>query len=290
MWRPDPARLAAGLHREFGIAFDGRQPTGAGRYPGAEFVLAGPHPSDSFSLALTMEWRSLEVAFVPGPYAATLISQMGQTGAIARSNFSRFTETLILNRAALHFAVNGKGQDPLSPTSWPDEWSRLELRLKKSPATVNTEEADQNDQEVANWLSAFLRLVIFLIPTEIVEEDVIQPDGMPEGALMRVEVNRYERSGINRANCIAIHGCRCKACGFSFENSYGALGGGYIHVHHVTPVSKLGAGYIVDPWTDLVPLCPNCHAMVHRADPPMQVSELQKVIERAAAVARAKSR
>ncbi|QCB98536.1 HNH endonuclease [Arthrobacter sp. PAMC25564] len=105
------------------------------------------------------------------------------------------------------------------------------------------------------------------------------PGTYPEGAVSRVEVNRYERSPEARQACIAYHGSNCAACGFSFEVSYGEVGRDFIHVHHVVPVSQLGGGYQLDPITDLVPLCANCHAMAHQGvSTPRTVAELRRII------------
>ena len=75
-------------------------------------------------------------------------------------------------------------------------------------------------------------------------------------------VNRYERDPEARRACIAHRGSSCSVCGFSFEVAYGEIGKDFIDVHHVVPL-WLGAGYELDPLTDLVPLCANCHAMAH---------------------------
>ncbi len=99
----------------------------------------------------------------------------------------------------------------------------------------------------------------------------------PEGALSRVEVNRYERDPRARKACLEHHGYRCAVCGFSFEDRYGPLGRNYIQVHHTLELSKVPPDYRVDPVTDLVPLCPNCHAMIHRgAGPALTVDELKQ--------------
>lgn len=68
-----------------------------------------------------------------------------------------------------------------------------------------------------------------------------------------------------------IHGDSCKACGFNYGRAFGSLGEGFIHVHHVTPVSEIGPDYNIDPTKDLVPLCPNCHAMAHQSNLPLTV-------------------
>ena len=111
---------------------------------------------------------------------------------------------------------------------------------------------------------------------------VRQPEELPaeerfiQGAVERVAVNRYERNPEARKKAIALHGFDCKGCGFNFEAEYGDLGKDYIVIHHLLPVSTLPTGYEVNPATDLVPLCANCHAMVHRENPPLKPEALRK--------------
>ncbi len=97
-----------------------------------------------------------------------------------------------------------------------------------------------------------------------------------EGAVSQVIVNRYERDPAARKACLTKYGCICVVCDMDFINWYGERGAGFIHVHHVTPISQLGPDYRVDPIADLVPVCPNCHAMLHR-NPPVTVQELQEI-------------
>jgi len=86
-----------------------------------------------------------------------------------------------------------------------------------------------------------------------------------EGLKKQVSVNKYERSSIARAKCIeAHHGFACQICSFNFEQVYGALGKDFIHVHHITPIHTIGKNYKIDYANDLIPVCPNCHAMLHR--------------------------
>ena len=105
------------------------------------------------------------------------------------------------------------------------------------------------------------------------------PGTVPAAAVTRVEVNRYEHSPDARRACIAHHGTSCAACGFSFEIAYGEIGKDFIPVHHLVPVSQLGSSYELDPVTDLVPLCANCHAMAHHGvTTPRTVAELRRVM------------
>ncbi len=85
-----------------------------------------------------------------------------------------------------------------------------------------------------------------------------------EGARRLALHARYERSAKNRAHALEIHGRRCLACGFSFDDAYGEdLAQGFIEVHHNESLAK-GGERQVDPGKDLSPLCANCHRMAHR--------------------------
>lgn len=108
------------------------------------------------------------------------------------------------------------------------------------------------------------------------------PGTYPEGAVTRVPVNRYERDPEARRVCIAHRGTSCAACGFSFELAYGEVGADFIQVHHVVPAPQVGSDYGLDPLTDLVPLCANCHAMAHHGvGSPRTEAELRRMIAQA---------
>lgn len=98
-----------------------------------------------------------------------------------------------------------------------------------------------------------------------------------EGAVSQVIVNRFERDPKARAKSIAHHGPVCLVCRFDFEKAYGPIGAGFIHVHHVVPISEIRATYVVDPVNDLNPVCPNCHAMLHRINPPYSLEALRNL-------------
>jgi 5-methylcytosine-specific restriction protein A len=100
-----------------------------------------------------------------------------------------------------------------------------------------------------------------------------------EGAVREILVNAYERDRAARQACIAHYGLACLVCGLSFEERYGSLGAGFIHVHHVVPLSELGPDYKLDPIDDLRPVCPNCHAMLHRQHPPLSIDALRRAIQ-----------
>ena len=100
-----------------------------------------------------------------------------------------------------------------------------------------------------------------------------------EGARVKVFLNRYERDPILRKKCTDLFGYDCAACGFSFSKKYGRIGIDYCHVHHLKPLSELGGiSAKIDPTKDLIPLCANCHAIVHRVSPALTLTELKALI------------
>lgn len=105
----------------------------------------------------------------------------------------------------------------------------------------------------------------------------------PEGARKTVIVNAYERSAAARAACIAHHGANCSVCGMNFQAMYGSVGKGLIHVHHLKALATVETAYEVDPIADLRPVCPNCHAMIHRREPMHSLEEVKTMLRNAPA-------
>lgn len=103
-----------------------------------------------------------------------------------------------------------------------------------------------------------------------------------EGAVKQVMVNAYERNMEARQECLNEKGYRCVVCEFSFVDVYGSIGKEYIHVHHLKELHTIKEEYEVHPIDDLVPVCPNCHAMLHRRRPAYSVQELKEMITKQA--------
>ena len=106
--------------------------------------------------------------------------------------------------------------------------------------------------------------------------------GFVEGATKMVPVVVYERDPEARRICLKYHGAKCQVCGIDFGEEYGDFATGFIHVHHKTPVARAAKDgeYRVNPKDDLVPVCPNCHAMLHRhPDKPCTVETLKAIRE-----------
>lgn len=109
------------------------------------------------------------------------------------------------------------------------------------------------------------------LPTEDLEE-------LKEGIKRTILVNSYERNPKARQLCVEYWGLSCSVCEINFEKLYGEIGKGFIHVHHLIPVSQIGELYQVDPINDLRPVCPNCHSLLHKKNPPLKIEELKNMI------------
>lgn len=107
----------------------------------------------------------------------------------------------------------------------------------------------------------------------------IPADTYEEGLRQTVVTSRYERSDAARRKCIAYYGTACYICGFDFGVVYGSIAHGFIHVHHIIPISTIKDTYEIDPVKDLRPICPNCHAVAHMTDPPYTVDEIRTFIQ-----------
>ncbi|MPM50774.1 hypothetical protein SDC9_97517 [bioreactor metagenome] len=115
---------------------------------------------------------------------------------------------------------------------------------------------------------------IVVFPDEV-DESVKYAEGKTKSVL----VNSYERNQVARQKCIEYYGTFCQVCKFDFGKTYGDIGEDFIHVHHVVDIATVGNEYSVDPIKDLIPVCPNCHSMLHKKKPAYLVEELKKMIE-----------
>ncbi len=109
-------------------------------------------------------------------------------------------------------------------------------------------------------------------------EESIPPSGFVEGAARSIVVNVYERDPEARRRCVAAHGTNCCVCGFNFGAVYGPVAEGYIHVHHLHPLSQASGAHAVDPVADLRPVCPNCHALLHLGGECRGIEEVRRLL------------
>lgn len=101
-----------------------------------------------------------------------------------------------------------------------------------------------------------------------------------EGSSRGYYGKRYERNARNRMLAIQEHGLNCKVCNFNFESMYGERGKDFIEIHHIKPLNTLKKAMKINPKTELIPLCSNCHRMIHRRkNEVLTIEELSKILE-----------
>lgn len=256
--------LAAGTQEVDGGVFLAIRPTDLARPNG-------------FAIIVSRTPKIVEASVRLDGFARGLLRQMSEADDVQRATLFTLMKIAEDHGDRVNVVVNEtrvNGDVPL-PSG---EWNRIEVDCDRRLPGWKISDVELNEFAL-EVVSVCLGLVLSLLPVEEVTDTVagFEP-GLPEGAKIRVEVNRYERSPTNRAACIAHYGCTCRVCGFDFAKQYGMLGTDYIEVHHRVPVSAMGGSYRVDPIKDLVPVCANCHAMLHRAQPPLTVEALSEII------------
>jgi hypothetical protein len=190
----------------------------------------------------------------------------------------------------LRFLSPQSGEKPLAFVSD----SRLDNQATRGVRELTRESAKLLDRiiEFTDRLPKSAQLVSV---TEEMLNLGVQPseDGTPatgdtylgfEGVSRRVEMDRYERDRRAREECIRHYKAICFICGFDFGKTYGPLMSELIHVHHLTPLSEIGGGHSIDPVRDLRPICPNCHAVIHRRTPPYSLEEVRDLLAAATKV------
>jgi 5-methylcytosine-specific restriction protein A len=269
------AELRGKLESRFGLALVAEVVS----IDGGTFPVIRPADLESgvgFGIVIARTHRQVEASFRADNFAGPLLRKMKDAEEQAKHTFSLIRKEIAASGAKVYVAVNGiECQGELLDGG--DEWRRLELDVTQRLPS-GTAAADAVAATTLEVASACLSMAVCLLPVEPISDEMAQP-GLPEGARVRIQVNRYERSPANRAACLAHYGASCTACGFDFRVFYGSLGEGYAEVHHKVPVSQLGPDYRIDPTKDLVPLCANCHAMVHRRSPPLEIEQLRALIE-----------
>ncbi len=106
-------------------------------------------------------------------------------------------------------------------------------------------------------------------------EEISDAETFYEGARKQISVNAYERNPGARKKCLDYHGYKCVVCDQRMSDIYGPAAEKVIHVHHLKPLNEIQETYQIDPIADLRPVCPNCHAVIHRRKPPYTIEEVR---------------
>ena len=232
---------------------------------------------DTFHLKLSRSWKSTKVEFVPGAFASQVVTFLCKEILTHRVEIENLLQAP--GKSISDYGLDIDGKDFKTIQNLDENPHTLNFYLETMTPESSIEHLLLNEKE-AILIELAVSIFATLLPRP--SNSYSNPEevtGFPEGAVTQVLVNKYERDPRNRAAAISAHGYACLACGFDFKKSYGELGANFIIVHHIVPVSQLGPDYLIDPARDLVSLCANCHAMIHREDPPLSLSQLKQIIE-----------
>ena len=275
----EPRHLGQVIAGKTGLAFEADGGTDA---DGQTWYLLRPRDLlryHGFGIRTTLNWRRLYIVFEAGNFAGELLTSMGNADDDGRSVFRAILHDCQQRGAEIELSINGSPHSIEGDEAWSEDWHRFSLSLNKGQLDLGTDNGESDPNIVSDWTGRFAAAITAILPL-VEAEDHAEGEvrGLPEGAVTTVRTNRYERDRRNRAAAISIHGSACRACGVDMGKRYGNIATGFIEVHHLTPLSKIGSGYTIDPLHDLVPLCPNCHAIAHRRVPPFSVEEISAML------------
>lgn len=138
----------------------------------------------------------------------------------------------------------------------PEEIAKIDKKIKRLSNSKQRLDISNQD-EILYLINSKEQMSI---PEEIIEDKL---NKFTEGSKKKILVNSYERNSKARAECIRLYGTKCIICGFDFGKIYGEIFDGKVHIHHKVPLNEIDNEYEVNPETDLVPVCPNCHLVLH---------------------------
>ena len=204
----------------------------------------------------------------PDDYGRIFLDNINRSNNEKREMFIKYWEQI--GSDSITLKINDNNIYPQDFIQDKTTWQSFYLRFSKAPFyDVDTE---HKQDKVVKYVTLICGMIL-----SILEYSIEGIEGYEEGKKDSIVSVRYERNPINRELCLKAHGYKCQVCGFDFEKEYGMIGKNFIEVHHIIPVSTMGESYKIDPINDLVPLCSNCHSMIHRRKPPFSVEELKDI-------------
>ena len=224
-----------------------------------------------FAIVAQATPRGVLATLMPDRFAGNIVRLIGESAqadpqlwvqAVAHGSAGGIRTSIFVNE---HLVA----ADHLPDTTW----QNLEIECH-SPISRYADN-DEQVEIVSGVVGHCLALSLLGLDTENFQDPA---ESAPEGAKTTATVNRYERSPRNRRACINHYGWSCWVCDLDFSEIYGPLGDGYIQVHHMVPVAEMEPGYRPDPVKEMVPLCSNCHSMIHRGESLLSPVELRELL------------
>ena len=280
------------LAEYFGNAFDIPFSVSKGAEKGDMFFYVTPisdfEPDTLFVMKVAFVNHVRIIITIEGQrYSKWFINSLGKASDLKKQYFSEYYQQLNNRNAQFKMLINNTIVDCSDPSSWETNWSSFSIRITKSPI-VETTDSFSKLEFVEEWGTLALGMILSLADiVEVYSADTVEENSedwdyssFEEGKKTYGITTRYEHNPHNRQLCLAANGFRCKVCGIDFSEKYGPYGKGFIHVHHIIPVSTYGGPVKLNPTKDLIPICPNCHYMLHRHKKTLLPDELKQMLKK----------
>lgn len=249
---------------------------------GEDHYLCSPQNDDNTFFIIDAYIKNqirIKCSILPQTHAAKMVHEMGEASDEKRDLFFSYISMLRNLGARVKFLVN---DSLLDADHWPEDWRTFSCNISKVPLTDDNDWAEEVEI-ISEWLKHAINLILALLTVKevtpydisVVGEPVL---GKPEGTPYIVLSKRYERNPVNRELCLHMKGHTCLICGFNFLEKYGSIGKKFIEVHHIRPVSTYEPGYVLNIEKDLIPVCPNCHRMLHTQTPPLNPKAIEEAL------------
>lgn len=165
-----------------------------------------------------------------------------------------------------------------------------------APTPIKEEKVEAPKQEYITTEKATEEVKTLKVQKEVSEEKVFVAGVTPKTAeikpnveeikqksMMPVQVEMKEEDKLDyktriKNECIEYYGAICDICGFDFGYTYGEAYESCIEVHHVHDVNDEIAED-THPTKDLVPICSNCHHVIHSQNPPISVEKMREMVK-----------
>ncbi|MFT4804051.1 MAG: 5-methylcytosine-specific restriction protein A [Psychroserpens sp.] len=275
----DSGRVCKSIVSRTGIGFSFKE-IGEVKRVATRFRPTGYSTSTMFVIEVLVDSNYQRIKFIPGSFSASLLSTMRASNNSRKKLFLEILATCEREGNVVQTSTGGDVVNYKDERFWTKDWGDFQLFFQTTHDYCDSVDPVDLTDYVSFWVNRFVAAVFSIMPIkrESFEVEEATYEILPEGELIQVMLNKYERDPRNRDAAIAIHGLACKACGVELTDIYGELAQEFIEIHHCKPLSELGGEYLVDPSNDLVPLCPNCHSMIHRRIPALSLDELIIII------------
>ena len=187
---------------------------------------------------LRLEWRKIQGEINLGDFGRELLGELEKNQFFSSELYKTYVAIIKKDNATVQLKINGQKID-IPEEDIPGNWSSFSMRVVKKHVVIDKNNFHEIKYMVEKWSSRLAGLMVSILPFESLEHYHFDEEaGLPEGAKTTISINRYERDRANRQACIDYYGVICSICGFDHGTVYGKIGDGFIHVHHITPVSN----------------------------------------------------